>query len=102
MSETRITRTVYEYVYNIVVKNNATALTNGFKPFEGSAASQPAYQDSLGAALRLLAGASEAQFAANLAALEANELLYTGSATRRMCGGQGQPILFHTARRFCT
>lgn len=29
VSETRITRTVYEYVYNVVVKNNATALSNG-------------------------------------------------------------------------
>ncbi|MDB5999523.1 MAG: peptidase, partial [Rhizobacter sp.] len=30
VSETRIGRTVYDYVYNIVVKNNATAMTNGF------------------------------------------------------------------------
>jgi acetylornithine deacetylase/succinyl-diaminopimelate desuccinylase-like protein len=29
LSETRVSRTVYEYVYNRVVKNNATALTNG-------------------------------------------------------------------------
>ena len=29
ISETRISRTVFDYVYNIVVKNNATALTNG-------------------------------------------------------------------------
>ena len=30
LSETRVSRTVYDYVFNIVVKNNATALTNGF------------------------------------------------------------------------
>ena len=35
LSETRISRTVYEYVYNIVVKNNATALTNGFAALTG-------------------------------------------------------------------
>src|ERR1700754_1834635 len=29
VSETRVSRTVYDYVYNIVVKNNAAALTNG-------------------------------------------------------------------------
>lgn len=30
VSETRVSRTVYDYVFNIVVKNNATALSNGF------------------------------------------------------------------------
>jgi hypothetical protein len=74
---------LYAWLFDVDPAAERTALTNGFKPFDGSAALQPAYQDSLGAALRLLAGASEAEFAVNLAALEANELLYTASAARR-------------------
>jgi acetylornithine deacetylase/succinyl-diaminopimelate desuccinylase-like protein len=36
ISETRISRTVYDYVFNVVVKNNATALTNGVAALTGA------------------------------------------------------------------
>ncbi|NUZ08337.1 M20/M25/M40 family metallo-hydrolase [Piscinibacter koreensis] len=36
VSETRVNRNVYDYVYNIVLKNNATALTNGVATLTGA------------------------------------------------------------------
>ncbi|MEF7616711.1 peptidase M20 [Aquincola sp. MAHUQ-54] len=38
VSETRVSRTVFDYVYNIVVKNNGTALTNGVAELTGAGA----------------------------------------------------------------
>ncbi|NUZ09140.1 peptidase dimerization domain-containing protein [Piscinibacter koreensis] len=38
VSETRVSRTVYDYVYTIVLKNNATALTNGMAALTGAGA----------------------------------------------------------------
>ena len=74
---------LYDWLFAQDPASEHSALTNGFKPFDGSAASQPAYANSIGAALRTLAGTTEAAFEANLAALEANELLYAASADHR-------------------
>ena len=74
---------IYDWLFDEDPSSERSGLTDGFKPFDGSAASQPDYKNSMGAALRALAGTSEAQFEANLGAIEANELLYTASAARR-------------------
>ena len=74
---------LYAWLFEADPASERTALVNGFKPFDGSAASQPAYQECIGTALRMLAGADEEAFESNLEALEANELLYTASAAQR-------------------
>jgi hypothetical protein len=76
-------RDIYDWLLDDDPASERTGLTNGFKPFDGSPQSQPAYAIGVGAALRALSGADEAQFLANLAALEANELLYAASAADR-------------------
>jgi hypothetical protein len=57
-----------------------TALKNGLKLFGENLFQQIEYKSSLGKALRGLAGADEAVFLANVAALEANALLYTAAS----------------------
>jgi hypothetical protein len=73
---------IYDWSLETDPSSERTSLANGFKPFS-AAASEPPYANGLGAALRTLAGTSEAQFEAMLAKLEANELLYTDSAAHR-------------------
>lgn len=72
-------RDLYLWVQGTAPQSERDALTNGYKPFDGSAAQQPPFQANLGNALRLLAGPNESSFAATVAKLEANELLYTAS-----------------------
>ncbi|MBK9432933.1 MAG: hypothetical protein IPN50_11200 [Sphingomonadales bacterium] len=76
-------RDLFQWVQNGDPQSERDTLKNGFKPFDGSASQQPAYQSSLGNALRQLAGANETEFAANVAKLEANELLYTASQAEK-------------------
>jgi hypothetical protein len=68
---------LFNWVQAIDPSAERTSLKNGLKPYNESLAQQRDFKSSLGNALRALAGANEAAFAANLAAIEANELLYT-------------------------
>jgi acetylornithine deacetylase/succinyl-diaminopimelate desuccinylase-like protein len=47
VSETRVSRTVYDYVYDIVLKNNGTALTNGVVTLTAAGAGTTVVGDSV-------------------------------------------------------